>query len=139
VRQDKGRIAELKKGLCYCASGMTFELCCQPALDKIQRAKTAQALMRSRYSAFCMHNQDYLLNTWHPSTRPESLAFETQQQWLGLKVVHAAQGKEGDSKGTVEFVARYKINGRAYRLHENSEFLCEDGLWFYTQGTLFDQ
>lgn len=84
--------------------------------------------MRSRYSAFCLHNQSYLLNTWHPSTRPKSLDFETQQQWLGLKIVSTLEGKQGDCEGQVEFIARYKLNGKAYRVHEDSRFVCEGGL-----------
>ena len=94
--------------------------------------------MRSRDTAFCLHNQTYLLETWHPSTRPKSIDFHTQQHWMGLKVVTTQGGDLEDSEGQVEFIARYKIHGKAHRLHECSEFLRQDQRWFYTQGRLFD-
>jgi SEC-C motif-containing protein len=130
---------ELKATNCYCKSGVSFQLCCQPVLSGRHPAKTAEGLMRSRYTAFCLHDQDYLLQTWHPSTRPESLKLEAQQQWLGLKVVATHHGHQEDVKGQVEFIARYKIHGRAYRLHESSDFVWQDKRWYYTQGTLFGQ
>ena len=95
--------------------------------------------MRSRYTAFCLHNEAYLLRTWHPSTRPKRLEFDTKQHWLGLKLVTINNGKQDDTEGQVEFIARYKINGKAYRLHENSDFLWQDERWYYTQGTDFGQ
>ena len=123
---------------CYCQSGHSFESCCQPVLTKDQYVETAEMLMRSRYTAFCLHNQTYLLETWHPSTRPKSIEFHTQQLWLGLKVVTTQGGGLEDAEGQVEFIARYKIQGKAYRLHECSEFLRQDQRWYYTQGRLFD-
>lgn len=95
--------------------------------------------MRSRYTAFCLHNRNYLLQTWHPSSRPKNLEFEGQQQWLGLKIIATHAGTQNDTQGQVEFLARYKFNGRAYRLHENSDFLWQDDRWYYTQGTQFEQ
>ena len=95
--------------------------------------------MRSRYTAFCLHNQDYLLKTWHPSTRPKDVDFEVEQQWLGLKIVTKNDGGQEDFQGQVEFIARYKIHGRAYQIRENSDFLWQDGHWYYTQGTFFDE
>ena len=93
--------------------------------------------MRSRYTAFCLHHQAYLLQTWHPNTRPKSIDFDAKQQWLGLRVVARHAGNPKDLEGQVEFVARYKIHGKAYRLHEKSDFLWQDERWYYTQGTLF--
>jgi SEC-C motif-containing protein len=139
MSKTKANSAELKTINCYCKSGVSFQLCCQPALSGKQPAKTAEVLMRSRYTAFCLHDQNYLLQTWHPSTRPESLDFEPQQQWLGLKIVTTHDGNQGDAKGQVEFIARYKIHGRAHRIHENSDFLWQDERWYYTQGTLLGQ
>tara|TARA_B110000503_G_scaffold14972_2_gene20732 strand:+ start:164 stop:583 length:420 start_codon:yes stop_codon:yes gene_type:complete len=135
----KALSVELKATNCYCKSGVSFESCCQPVLSGHHPAQTAEVLMRSRYTAFCLHDQDYLLQTWHPSTRPESLELEPQQQWLGLKVVATHNGHQKDVKGQVEFIARYKIQGRAYRLHENSDFVWQDKRWYYTQGTTFGQ
>jgi SEC-C motif-containing protein len=92
--------------------------------------------MRSRYAAFVLGNADYLRASWHPSTRPEELALETEVRWLGLDVRRCERGGAGDGEGTVEFVARYKVNGRAGRLHEVSRFLREDGRWYYLDGVI---
>ena len=135
----KANSAKLKATHCHCKSGTSFELCCGPALSGTHPAKTAEALMRSRYAAFCIHDQHYLLQTWHPSTRPKNLELEPQQQWLGLKIVTTHDGRQEDSHGQVEFIARYKIHGRAYRLHENSDFVWQDERWYYTQGALLSQ
>lgn len=86
--------------------------------------------MRSRYSAYVLGLEGYLLATWHPSTRPPALdlASEPQPKWLGLEV--KVQTEAGD-RATVEFVARYRVGGRAQRLHEISRFVREDGGWYY--------
>jgi SEC-C motif-containing protein len=90
--------------------------------------------MRSRYSAFVLKLEPYLLATWHPSTCPSSLDLSGDNtHWLGLKVVR--HQVESPDHTTVEFIARYKINGRAHRLHETSRFVRENGLWFYVDGT----
>jgi len=87
--------------------------------------------MRSRYSAYVLERQDYLLDTWHPDTRPAALDF-VADKWLGLEIRQHLT--ESDDRATVEFVARYKIGGRAYRLHEISRFVREQGRWFYVDG-----
>lgn len=88
--------------------------------------------MRSRYSAYKLGLADYLLQTWHASTRPQTLDMSEPVQWLGLKVV---SHRELDPQhAQVEFVARYKLHGRAYRLHESSSFVLEQGRWFYVDG-----
>jgi len=96
-------------------------------------APTAEALMRSRYSAFVMDHLDYLLATWHASTRPMRLdPNPAGLKWLGLAVRrHTAIDAD---HATVEFVARSKLGGRAERLHEHSRFVREDGRWFYVDG-----
>lgn len=90
--------------------------------------------MRSRYTAYTLGNEPYLLATWHPSTRPAGLglAAEVSPKWLGLDVKHFAQ--QDDSHASVEFVARYKVGGRAQRMQETSRFVKEDGQWFYVDG-----
>jgi len=87
--------------------------------------------MRSRYSAYVLKLAAYLLATWHPDTRPATIEFENEK-WLGLEVKKHVH--ESDNRATVEFVARYKIGGRAHRLHEISQFVFEDGQWFYLDG-----
>lgn len=78
--------------------------------------------MRSRYSAYVLGNEAYLLATWHPDTRPAvlDLADDAPVKWLGLDVLACQAGQPGDAQGTVRFVARYKVNGRAQRLCEHS-------------------
>jgi SEC-C motif-containing protein len=89
--------------------------------------------MRSRYTAYTKGERDYLLRTWHSSTRPAELELEDGVKWLGLKVVEA-QGGAQDSAGMVRFVARFKVGGRAQRMEEKSRFVREDGRWVYLDG-----
>ncbi|MBE9609788.1 zinc chelation protein SecC [Chitinilyticum litopenaei] len=93
--------------------------------------------MRSRYSAYVLELESYLLATWHASTRPEALALgeEPRPKWLGLAVKLAETDGE---RGVVAFVARYKVGGRAYRMEEHSRFVREDGRWFYVDGDVSD-
>lgn len=90
--------------------------------------------MRSRYSAFVHENEDYLRATWHPDTRPSRVRFDSAQRWLGLKICATQQGEPGDLCGTVEFVARFKRNGKGHRLHEVSRFTRIDDRWYYLDG-----
>ena len=85
--------------------------------------------MRSRYSAYVLQLAGYLLDTWHPSTRPGALGFEPGLRWLGLQV--QATQAQGAHHARVAFVARSKQGGQARRLVENSRFVCEQGRWFY--------
>lgn len=90
--------------------------------------------MRSRYTAYALGNESYLLNSWHASTRPVSLGLgeEPAPKWIGLKVLRHEQ--QDDAHAVVEFVARYKVNGRAFKLQESSRFVKENGRWFYIDG-----
>lgn len=100
-------------------------------------APDAEALMRSRYSAYVLKLEPYLLATWYPSTRPASLDLaEDNVKWIGLEVKRHSPESEGHA--TVEFVARYKVGGRAQRLHEVSRFAFEDGRWYYVDGVFED-
>lgn len=94
--------------------------------------------MRSRYSAYVLGLEEYLLCTWHPDTRPPSLdlAIEPIPKWLGLMVKRHEVVDE--SHAIVEFVARYKVGGRAYRLHECSRFVREHDCWYYVDGDVND-
>lgn len=116
-------------GPCPCGRPLAYAACCgryhagSPAAD-------AESLMRSRYSAYVLGLEGYLLATWHASTRPGALdlASGPQAKWLGLEV--KAQIEAGD-QATVEFVARCRVGGRAQRLHELSRFVREEGCWYY--------
>jgi len=89
--------------------------------------------MRSRYSAYVLKLEDYLLASWHPTTRPQQLDLANDTtKWLGLQMKAAVE--TGPDKASVEFVARYKLNGKAERLHELSRFVRKDGRWYYLDG-----
>jgi SEC-C motif-containing protein len=98
------------------------------------QAPDAEALMRSRYSAYVLRLADYLLATWHPNTRPPALDFEPGQRWLGLQVLRHT--RHGDDQATVAFIARSKVAGRAQQLAETSRFVRESGRWLYVDGDL---
>lgn len=118
---------------CPCGSGRPYAACCGPCHSGTPAA-SAEALMRSRYSAYVLGLSDYLLATWHPDTRPKSLdlAADRATKWLGLEVRrHEIQDAEHAS---VEFVARYRIAGSGHRLHEISRFVLATGVWTYLDG-----
>jgi SEC-C motif-containing protein len=120
--------------LCPCGSNKKYTACCGRYLDGAAIPPTAEALMRSRYTAYTLQRVDYLLATWHSSTLPEHpiVTDEENSKWLGLQVKrHEYQDAE---HAIVEFVARYKIGGRAHRMHEVSRFVREEGRWFYVDG-----
>ncbi|MFO7603279.1 MAG: YchJ family protein [Gammaproteobacteria bacterium] len=121
---------------CPCGSGQTYAHCCEPRHLGQRPAETAEALMRSRYSAYVQSNAAYVLATWHASTRPASLdlAGDSTTRWLGLKIVRTQAGEPTATQGQVEFIARYKIHGKAHRLHELSRFVQEEGVWYYVDG-----
>lgn len=117
---------------CPCGRAARYADCCAP-LHRGTPAPDAEALMCSRYSAYVRGLADYLLATWHASTRPAALALdaEPRPKWLGLEVKrHEAAG----DAAVVEFVARYRVAGRGQRMHETSRFVRADGRWFYVDG-----
>lgn len=95
--------------------------------------------MRSRYTAYTFGNARYLQRTWHPDYRPGDPSLDEQANWIGLKVTRTEQGGPEDNEGMVEFVARYKINGKGFRLHEISRFGRLDGEWVYLDGKLIEK
>lgn len=118
---------------CPCGSGQAYAACCGP-LHGGAPAADAQALMRSRYSAYALGLETYLLDSWHPSTRPAQFALQAagapRTTWLGLRIHdHRATGAD---TAEVAFVARYRIGGAsAARLTERSRFVREAGRWYY--------
>ena len=133
---------------CPCGSRRPFSVCCGPCLNGEKVAATAEALMRSRYTAFCKNQADYLLATHHPSTRQSDDRAALQQtmrntRWTNLIVLNTQKGKSRDKTGVVEFVAACKQVGlltgggdELAQLHERSRFLKENGQWFYTDGDI---
>lgn len=120
--------------VCPCAwqANRPYQDCCGRYIESSNTpAPCAEALMRSRYSAFVKEKTAYLLNTWHESTRPTSLELETTK-WLGLNVDFAHDLDE--SHAQVGFSARYKVGGKAFKMQETSRFVKENGQWFYVDG-----
>ncbi len=117
---------------CPCG-GASYAACCGRFIDSGQAAPTAQELMRSRYTAYTLGNEAYVRATWYARTLPEGVLVSREPglAWLGLEV--RKQAEVGD-EASVEFVARYKIGGRAHRMHEVSRFVREDGCWYYLDG-----
>lgn len=126
----KTRRSPLGKGI-----GKDYAGCCGRYLEDGEVAPTAEILMRSRYTAYTLGRNDYLLATWHHSTRPASLEPGGEpRKWLGLEVRRDEQ--PAPDHAVVEFVARYKVAGRAHRLHEISRFVREAGRWYYVDGDI---
>ena len=112
---------------------LIFATCCGRWLRDGAPAPDAESLMRSRYSAYVLGDEDYLLTTWHASTRPPEVKPESDTKWLGLDV-RAHKFIDADH-AEVEFVARYRVGGgKAVRLQEKSRFVREEGRWYYVDG-----
>lgn len=119
---------------CPCGSKQDLAACCGRYLEGGASAPDAEALMRSRFTAYVLKRKSYLLATWYPDTRPASLDHEMAQdvKWLNLTIKrHTPQDAD---HAEVEFVAGFKLNGRAYKLHEISRFVRADDQWFYVDG-----
>lgn len=122
---------------CPCSSGRTYAECCG-RWHAGDAAPDAEALMRSRYSAYVLGLSNYLIATWHVSTRPAALDLLDGPTWLGLSV--ASQRAIDPLHAEVEFIARFRVGGgRASRLHERSRFIREEGRWFYVDGEIHSE
>ena len=126
---------------CPCGSKKEYNSCCAIAHNNIQDVKTSEQLMRSRYSAFCMANGDYLHKSHHSTTRPKSkserkeiVKWAKSVIWVKLEIIKTTNGLEDDTFGTVEFKAFYLENGTPGIIHENSSFEKENGHWVYLDG-----
>ena len=118
---------------CPCFSGNTFDGCCGPLLQGAP-APTAERLMRSRYTGFTVEDAEYLLRTWHPTTRPETIEFEPGLEWRRLLILDRVAGGPFDRDGIVEFEAFWRQGGERGSLHERSRFVREDRQWYYVDG-----
>ncbi|MEH1169043.1 YchJ family protein [Micromonospora sp. CPCC 205539] len=119
---------------CPCGSGGAYADCCAPVHAGTAQAPTAEALMRSRFSAFALGDTDHLLRSWASSTRPPSLDLDAGQRWTRLEIVETERGGLLDNAGTVTFHAHYRNAGRPGTLTERSRFVREDGHWVYLDG-----
>ena len=120
---------------CPCLSGLTYDECCGRLHAGTAFAQTAEQLMRSRFSAFAVGDPDYLLATWHSSSRPSELELDADRRWYRLDILGTSGGGPFETSGTVEFEAHYRAPTGAGSQHEVSRFLREDGRWFYLAGT----
>jgi len=91
--------------------------------------------MRARYSAYALKLREFLLDSWHPSTRPASLDFDSTTEWLGLEIIDTAAGSGLDTEGVVEFKARFRRGDEFLELHERSSFERVNGNWRYLSGS----
>jgi SEC-C motif-containing protein len=120
--------------MCPCGTGEPVAACCGRLHSGRQPAATAEQLMRSRFSAFALGEEAYLLSSWHPSTRPKRVQLDPAREWTRLEITGRTGGGPFDTEGTVEFRAHYRHGGPDGVLHENSRFVREDGAWLYVEG-----
>ena len=116
---------------CPCLSGSAYGDCCGPFIEGALDAPTAVQLMRSRYTAFVVGAREYLLATWHPSTRPAHLELDPAMRWYRLDIERRERGGPLDRDGIVEFRAFYRHDGGRGEQHETSRFLRDAGRWQY--------
>ncbi|WP_157953458.1 YchJ family protein [Ignatzschineria cameli] len=136
MTREKINSKRIKKGRapsCPCQSGEAYAQCCEP-LHLGEHPRNGEAVMRSRYSAFVLGLEVYLLSSWHEETRPESLTLSPEQQWFYLKIIEATQGEHCDEY-YVTFEARYRENHQVYKMCEKSHFIKDSsGILKYIDG-----
>ncbi|HSA49925.1 MAG TPA: YchJ family metal-binding protein [Yinghuangia sp.] len=120
-------------GPCPCGLDASYADCCGRFHRGEAAAATAERLMRSRYSAFAVGDEAYLLATWHPGTRPARLGLDPRTRWTGLDVLATTDGGVFHQEGTVTFRAHYREGGRDAVLEEHSTFARVDGAWVYVE------
>jgi SEC-C motif-containing protein len=126
---------------CPCGSGLSYEECCEPYITGTKNPPTAEALMRSRYSAYAVHAIDYIIATCSSNgktdiDRRETAAWSEESRWLGLKIISTEKGGPGDAEGTVEFEAAYERKGLKDVHHETGRFKKTGGRWLYESGSV---
>ncbi|GAA2803273.1 YchJ family metal-binding protein [Kitasatospora paracochleata] len=121
---------------CPCGLPARYAECCGRLHRGEAAASTAEQLMRSRFSAFAVHDEPYLLRSWHPDTRPDAVDFDPGMRWERLEIVGTGEGGPFHQEGTVEFRAHYREGGHAGVLHENSRFRRHQGAWVYLDGVV---
>lgn len=126
---------------CPCGSGRAYAECCGPYITGAATPPTAEALMRSRYSAYVEHAVDYILDTCirggeRDIDEKQTRAWSEKSTWLGLKILSVTKGQPEDTEGSVEFEARYEQEGLKEIHHERGRFKKRDGVWFYEDGTV---
>jgi SEC-C motif domain protein len=123
--------------LCPCCSQIDYKNCCEPIING-EKAKTAEKLMRARYTAYTQVNMDFVKKTHDPATikktnMDENKAWAEQTQWQNLTILNTEKGLENDDWGIIEFKADYTANGESGTHHEISEFNKKKGAWYFTK------
>lgn len=122
---------------CLCGNNMAYAQCCGPYHSGEKLPATAEALMRSRFTAYAMHNAAYLSATWDAARCPEKIDFSKEEaEWHRLEIIGVKKGGLKDTKGIVEFKAYFRVDGEDYALHEVSRFIKTGGRWFYLDGAV---
>lgn len=126
---------------CPCGSGNAYESCCEPYITGKEPAPTAEALMRSRYSAFVVKKVDYLGDTLAPESKHDYDEAQVKNwaetsTWMGLTIVSTSKGQPEDEKGEVEFIAKFRQQGAIHTHHEASVFEKREGKWLYVDGDI---
>ena len=124
---------------CPCGSGAPLSSCCKPVIDGTAKALTAEALMRSRYTAYTLQEINYLASTLDANElrdfdKDGTAKWARDSAWMGLEIVQTSAGAADDKDGVVEFKARYKRDGVLHEHHEVSQFQKVDGTWLYCGG-----
>lgn len=135
---------------CFCGSGLSYLACCKPYINNDVHVPTAEALLRSRYSAYVSKNVDYILSTYHPEAKHkptrETLIRNTESIiWHGLNIIRTEQGKD-ENEIFIEYTATYsgELGARLLnyniksmvrrKTEERSHFLKYHGRWYYMDG-----
>ena len=131
-----------KNDLCPCGSGKQYEDCCKLIISGAKKAATAESLMRARYSAYVMHEIDFIINTCKKGEgrgdidRKATEDWSNKSTWHGLKILYTEKGTENDTEGVVEFEADYTYKRMRDKHHETASFEKINGEWLYTTGSL---
>jgi SEC-C motif domain protein len=124
-----------KSIVCPCGSRKNLIDCCYPYISGKEKPDTAENLMRSRYTAYVLKDSEYILKTWHPSSRPKN--FDLSREviiWKNLEILNCEKGRVSDTEGDVFFKASYEHDSKKYCIQELSRFVKENGIWLYLIG-----
>jgi SEC-C motif-containing protein len=126
---------------CPCGSGRDYSECCEQYISGKADAPTAEALMRSRYTAYVVHDIDYIVDTCikddeHDIDVQQTRDWSEKSEWLGLKIINTNKGAASDNEGIVEFTAEYKTGGFKDIHHEIAAFKKVNDMWFYDEGQI---
>lgn len=121
---------------CPCGSGLSLQKCCAPLLADHSLAKTPEELMRSRYVAYVLKDENHLLRSWHKTSRPGAVSFENSIRWLGLEIFQAPLPAKDTGRGIVTYKVSFIQDNFLIEMREKSFFIWENNLWFYLHGEL---